>query len=206
MRRASWRLSSMLWAFALSACVDSLSLDGRPCPCVEGFRCCPNDGRCHPAAEECPGQRPCSEGCLANQWCYAALCVLCADNKHCGMSCGDCTLGWKDWACLGTSCGCRADADCPRPYRCLGASCQLETSDGGTDAGGGDGGGEDGGTSSHNKCCGPACLDCTGQDSDWACLGASCGCRDSADCLPDQRCEQFRCTRASDGGLDGGAE
>ena len=208
-RRIPAILCWFLWLLP-QGCVEQLTLDGRMCPCVGGWRCCPNDGRCYPLSEDCPGAHPCTEGCFDNQWCYASFCVLCADNKHCGLGCEDCTAAPQDWACLEEGCGCRVDADCPAPAFCQGDRCMEIAADGGTDAGTGDGGADagvdGGGGGSNNKCCGQSCLDCTRQASDWACLSDHCGCRDRADCLPDQTCQEGRCQASADGGTDGGSD
>ena len=59
-----------------------------------------------------------------------------------------------------------------------------------------------------NRHCGPDCVDCTGQLSDWACVGDRCGCRDDRDCPGELNCIDGVCfsfTVRPDGGIDAGS-
>src|SRR5882724_1489000 len=40
-------------AFALVACAEPLPLEGRPCPCANGFQCCASTQTCIPVAARC---------------------------------------------------------------------------------------------------------------------------------------------------------
>ncbi len=58
-----------------------------------------------------------------------------------------------------------------------------------------------------NRHCGPDCVDCNSLQSDWACLGDHCGCRDDRDCPGHLNCIEGVCLSFSaqqDGGTDDG--
>lgn len=61
-----------------------------------------------------------------------------------------------------------------------------------------------------NRHCGPDCVNCNDQVSDWACLGDHCGCRDERDCPGGLDCINGVCFTMSispDAGVgDGGSE
>jgi len=198
------------------ACVDLLSLENRPCPCLEGYQCWQEE-------QTCIAAQPCTPQCQVGQFCYyrsvleSGLCEDCSNNKHCGLDCTDCTQQSTNWACLEGICTCRYPSDCPIDHNCTpGKGCQRDMPDAGFDAGaeagvydvgvdvGGadfsldDQGTPDGGDSldpicANNKSCGLSCKDCTQEDTNWACINGHCGCYDSSDCLPYQTCKEDFC-------------
>src|SRR5688572_32926045 len=74
----SSRIASVLPPLAL--CLLSAygrSLEGAPCPCVEGYECCPVQSACHPAGA-CPSDSSGSslvlpEFCSSDGWCGAQV-------------------------------------------------------------------------------------------------------------------------------------
>ena len=195
-------LMSAFLAFFYLGCVEQLSLDNRPCPCMDGWKCCEGSGTCMPDELSCK-EAPCTPRCDFGQYCYLQSCQRCDDNRHCGPDCIDCNSQVSDWACLGNTCGCRDDRDCPGELSCLDSVCFSMTAppDGGTeDAGSGDGGSGDGGDGTvecgyNSKGCGQECKDCTENTYDWTCVDGRCGCLGSNDCPPDMMCVSNRCVQ-----------
>jgi hypothetical protein len=170
------------------SCVTPVSLEGRPCPCAPGWQCCPGDNLCIPQDQACASPKGCSLACSPGTFCFRMdasaeeQCFGCDNNKKCGLGCEDCTRLERDWACTEGACGCRKDADCPVFERCRDGKCApllmaIPNP-----------------KCTNNKRCGEACVDCTVQGSDWACVGSSsCGCLDNSDCLPSQTCQSSVC-------------
>lgn len=141
------RLRPLLLALLITAsgCVEKLSIEYRPCPCLDGYQCCGQTSICIPINEICPGGLPCSPYCERGQYCHEDTCQQCYDNKHCGIQCVDCTDQLENWACVQGSCGCRVREDCPGRLECLNGVCGIEQPDGGPpDGGSGDAGGDTG--------------------------------------------------------------
>ena len=184
-------LEVLLWAmvpWTCGSCVETVPLEGRPCPCTPGWKCCPGDNRCLPQDQECTAPLTCTLDCSPGMFCFRMdasaedLCFGCDNNKKCGLGCEDCTSLERDWACTEGACGCRKDADCPVSQRCKNGKCAPLLM-----------------ATPNPKCvndkrCGETCVDCTSQASDWACVESSCGCLGSSDCLPGQTCQQNACT------------
>jgi hypothetical protein len=270
-------LIGLVALLVFAGCVDKLSLDGRPCPCLEGWQCCGSNQVCLPDNQICAGGMPCSRDteCDRGQYCYGEACATCNDSQHCGIECVNCALSGSTVGNMhcneGTTCGCLDRADCLGDLCCVDGECSSQClpgycceegecrycsdhdgseGDAGHDAGlpgdedgshsdgspgddggmtdGGPGDGDDGGPEdgddggpedgddagipdagddgqedagimchvNNNVNCGLDCTDCTQLEGNWACVDGRCGCRDQADCLPDQDCTNHRCVKS----------
>ncbi len=79
-RHAMWPLvPSVPLLVALSTCISRVDIEGAPCPCPDGFFCCPTLGACVADENACPGEYPSSgamtctrdSDCLRNEMCHS---------------------------------------------------------------------------------------------------------------------------------------
>jgi lectin-like protein len=157
---------------------------------------------------ECVYNR-CAAGCPSGTYCIDTECIDCADDRHCGTNCIDCTELLTDHACIAGECGCESEVDCAAGEECVGGSCSGCTPDcmgkcgGASDSCNGtcDDACSAGLWCDNQACvvcdsdehCGAGCSDCTAQASNQVCVNTSCGCVDINDCAANEECQGNSC-------------
>lgn len=84
----SARPVSAALALALFGCVGHLEIEGAPCPCPDGFVCCPTLSACVASDESCPPHYPPSSGrtCSEDQDCpQQEICEVWSAQGHTGL-------------------------------------------------------------------------------------------------------------------------